>query len=178
MRKFAFVLLLLLGVLALILLSSRQKPAPLNNLEGESPSSSSTHIHASFLIFTNGTKRDFAQEKYYEADPGAHIHASNPEIIHIHAPGVSWQEFFDLLPSPMKLTSSCLTTGLGQRFCTAGSAALNFYLNGQKTRDVLRREIQDGDMLLISYGVEEADEVREQLSQLTNPSEVPLNPNE
>lgn len=202
--KKALILPLAMAVLATgFFLFNRQKPAPISSFEecaaagnpvmesyprrcianGKSftenveLSSSPTHIHAVFSIFTEGTKRVFTDAKYHERSEKVHLHASNPETIHIHSPGITWQEFFDSLP--MKLTQDCLTTGTGQKFCTNANLALKFYLNGngERSQNLLSQEIRDRDLLLVSFGGEKAD-VRSQLSGLTKPAEITLDPNE
>lgn len=120
------------------------------------------HEHAAFAIFTNGIKRDFKDKKYHERNPDIHIGSDNPEIVHKHKSGITWGQFFESLPKPMKVTKDCLTTGTGHEFCSTGRAKLKFYLNGKFVDDVLGMEIKDGGRLLVSFGVENEIEVRKQ----------------
>lgn len=169
--KKVLILPLVIAVLAAgVLLFNRQKTPP----EKVEVRSAPTHNHAAFLIFTNGTKRDFSASMYHERSSRAHLHASHPEIVHIHAAGVTWQEFFDSLP--MKLNQDCLTTGTGQEFCTSANLELKFFINGQK-QDVLSQEIEDGDRLLVSFGKND-EEAKGQLTQVADPEELSLNPSE
>lgn len=133
------------------------------------------HKHAAFLIFTKDTKREFTDTKYHERSEKVHLHASNPEIIHLHASGVTWQEFFDSLP--MKLTQDCLTTGTGQEFCSDSGVTLKFYLDGEKVQDALFQEIKEGDRLLVSFG-EKDEDLSGQLAQVADPQNVSLDPKE
>lgn len=182
--KVILIILILLAIVGGIFVWQRQRSKLTNatSLIQNIPTQTAeekTHIHAAFIIFTNGTKRIFTDSKYHERIPEAHLHVSSPSVIHIHAGGITWQEFFDSLPSPMKVTAECLTTGTGQRFCTKGESDLKFYLNGQRAQQsILNQEIRDNDMLLISYGSENENQLREQLKQFPNPQTLNLNPQE
>ena len=137
------------------------------------------HLHASFLIFTNGTKRVFTDTKYHQRDTRAHLHTSTPSVIHVNLLPVTWQEFFDSLPSPMKVETNCFTTGTNQKFCTEGNTTLKFFLNGQLLDPtILASTINDGDMFLISFGAENENQLQNQLNQLPNPKLLNLNPAE
>lgn len=172
--KKVLILPLVIAVLATgVFLFNRQRTAPIT--ENVDSSSAPTHIHAAFLLFTNETKRNFSASMYHERDSRAHLHASNPEIVHVHAPGVTWQGFFDSLP--MKLTQDCLTTGTGQEFCSDSAVSLKFYLNERKAQDALSRKIKDGDKLLVSFGGKN-EEVEGQLAQVADLKQLPLNPQE
>ncbi len=108
-------------------------------------------VVAYFVIFTNGTRRTFADSKYLERSPVAYLTAENPEKIIIKN-DVTWQEFFDTLPSPFEITPDCLYTGTGQKFCSGEGPLLVFYLNGKDDRTALSKKIAAGDKLLVSYG--------------------------
>jgi len=122
---------------------------------------------ATFVIFTNGTKRNFSDSMYHNLSSEVFIRAANPEIIKISKEGITWEDFFKSLP--MKLASDCLETGAGEKYCSEGTNILKFYLNGEKVNDLLSREISDGDQLLVSYGSETDDQIQLQLSQLAKP---------
>lgn len=126
--------------------------------------SEEVNIKASFLIFTNGTKRDFSASRYHNLTDYVYLVTENPTTIHAKKKGVTWGDFFGTLP--MKLTENCLTTGTGQLFCSNGFETLKFYLNGVKTEGVLGKEIKDGDKFLISYGEDNEEEIKKQLNQI------------
>lgn len=67
----------------------------------------------------------------------------------------------------MKLTKNCLTTGTGQVFCTSGATSLKFYLNGERSNNLLNTEIRKNDEALITYGAENEEEVEIQLKNLS-----------
>ena len=126
-------------------------------------------IKAAFVIFTNGTKRDFSALMYHNLSPDAYITAANPNIVTVTKKGIMWQQFFDTLP--FKLTKECLTTGTKQTFCTGQAGVLKFYLNGALNNNILFTEINQGDKALITYGAEEEPNLDYQLSQIPNPQD-------
>lgn len=50
----------------------------------------------------------------------------------------------------MKLTKECLITGDGEKLCNT-NGTLTFYLNEIEDKDLLDREIKEGDKILIEY---------------------------
>lgn len=54
--------------------------------------------HASFLIFTNGTKRVFTNPMYHNLSEDVYIEAPNPAIVHVTKAGVTWGDFSPLYP--------------------------------------------------------------------------------
>lgn len=111
-----------------------------------------TPFTASFKIYTNGTKRDFSSPKYHNLSKDVYITSQNPETIHVQKAGITWHDFFQSLPQPFKLTSTCLTTGTGQNFCMTSDNNLVFYLNKTPSPRLLLDEIQPGDTLTIVFG--------------------------
>lgn len=124
-------------------------------------------VKASFAIFTNGTFRIFTDSKYHNLSPDVYVEPPNVNIINVKKKGVTWDDFFKTLP--MKLTSECLTTGMGQTFCTKGNQTLKFYINGKLDSNALNRTINAGDQLLVSYGSEGEQEIKKQLEQIPTP---------
>ncbi len=116
------------------------------------PSPKEVNLQASFSIFTNGTKRIFTETKYHDRDNNVFITKEDPEVIHIKKSGVTWQNFFDTLPSPMKVSKTCLYTGTGQAFCNSDSKTLKFLLNDKLDINALDKEINNGDNLKIDFG--------------------------
>lgn len=123
-----------------------------------------TNIRASFAVFTNGTFRTFSDSKYHNLSPAVYIKSQNPNVVTVEIGGVVWGDFFETLP--MKLDSSCLTTGTGQKFCSGSSGTLKFYINGSLDQNALSRKIEDGDKLLVSFGSESESEIEAQFSQI------------
>lgn len=109
-----------------------------------------TSISATFLIYTNNTKRIFTDSEYHGLSENVYISSEDPEKIIVKKIGTTWQDFFTTLP--MKLSPTCLTTGTNQQFCTNQTSSLKFFINGRIDRDALSKTIQNRDKLLVSYG--------------------------
>ena len=105
---------------------------------------------ANFAIFTNGTLRDFSSSRYHNLSKDVFIQADNPNIVQVKKEGITWDDFFKTLP--MKLSKDCLVTGTKQTFCTDDNKTLRFFLNGKEDKNVLDKEIGNGDKFLVTYG--------------------------
>ena len=123
-----------------------------------------TEIKAAFAIFTNGTFRVFIASMYHNLSDDVFIEASNPNTVRVKKEGVTWDDFFKTLP--MKLTRDCLTTGMGQTFCTNLNQTLKFYINGVLDSNALVRTINEGDQLLVSLGNESEAQIQNQLQEI------------
>lgn len=106
---------------------------------------------AQFTIFTQGTKRTFVDAMYLEQSPHAYLEAgsSSEGRVYITQPHIRWMDFFATLP--FSLTTECLTTGTGQRFCSGEGGQLFFFLNGKADPHALEARIEPGDELIIRY---------------------------
>ncbi len=162
---------ILLSLFGLIFFSNQQMTPDSSLLKNDAPiekvetsPDSITYIKASFAIFTNGTFRIFTDSKYHNRSADVYIEASNPSIVHIKKTGTTWNDFFSTLP--FKLTQKCLTTGTKQIFCTGDKAALQFYINGEKNIDALTQEIKAGDKLLVTFGTESEEAIKQQLNKI------------
>lgn len=121
---------------------------------------------ASFAIFTNGILRDFSDSKYHNRSKDVYITADNTNLIIVKKEGITWNNFFKTLPSPMQVSERCLITGTGQEFCTNQTQTLRFYLNGKRNNNLLSEEIKNGNKALISYGNKDETEIQAQLKIL------------
>jgi len=134
-----------------------------------SPSTSEpqmTDFEASFVIYTNGTLRNFSDPRYHNLSEDIYLEANNPNIVRVKKAGVTWNDFF--LTLPMKLTAECLTTGTGQTFCTGNTGTLKFYINGAKSDDALNQVIREGDKLLVTFGTESEEEIERQINSISS----------
>ena len=150
------IILLALALIALGYFAfTRVTPSPITGTPSPTPqgpygvSEEPVSYEASFEIYTNGTKRIFTASMYHNLSERVYITADNPSMVFVRASGVTWGEFFETLP--MELTSKCLITGTGQRFCDGEGGSLEFYINGELVGDFLEREIKDKDEALITF---------------------------
>lgn len=128
--------------------------------------SQNVNYKAYFAIYTNGIKRIFTNSMYHNLSENVYIDASNPSIVHVNKPGITWMDFF--LTLPMKVEKNCLVTGTKETFCTSQNATLKFYLNGVRNDSLLTTEIKDGDAILISYGEESLEQIKSQLNSVAS----------
>lgn len=142
--------------------SQEKEVLELNNQT--SPTSQIVNKQASFAIFTNRTFRVFSAAMYHNLSEDVFIQADNPNIVHVKKDRVTWSDFFKTLP--FALSKDCLTTGTKETFCTGTNGSLRFYLNGSLDQNVLDREINVGDQLLVTFGKEDAEQIQKQLQQL------------
>lgn len=175
-KHIGFALLAVLATIIVIgaftLVTPKTKPVESvevpKELTPEAPAVKPVDDRASFVIFANGGIRIFTDSKYHNQSPDAFITGDETTIIKVKKDGVTWQQFFDSLPAPMKVTSDCLYTGTGQTFCTTATKSLKFYRNGKLEPNLLLQPIQDGDKVLVSYGATNAD-VSAELNKVPNP---------
>lgn len=127
------------------------------------PTITEINYEANFLIFTNGTRRIFTDSMYHNLSGDVYIKGGNPSSVIVKKTGITWKDFFKTLP--MSLNYECLVTGTGQTFCSDNAFTLKFYINGVKTDGALDRVIKDKDRLIISFGNESQEEIKNQLKQ-------------
>lgn len=122
---------------------------------------------AKVLIFTNSIRRDFTAPSYHKLSEEAFIESSSfPNTVNVNEE-VTWQEFFNTMPAPFKITHDCLTTGMAQTLCNKDDIhTLKFYLNGQLEPEVLSQVIRKNDKLLITFGADSQETIDSQLKLL------------
>lgn len=98
---------------------------------------------------------------YHNLSTDVFIDSFNPNIVQVKKEGITWEAFFKTLP--FKLGKDCLITGTKQAFCTNNTHTLKFYINAKLDPEALEKQLNDGDQLLISYGVKNDSEVENQL---------------
>ncbi len=124
----------------------------------------SVDYSAGFAIFTNGTFRVFTASMYHNLSQDVYIEANNPNVVKVKKTETTWDDFFQTLP--FKLTPQCLTTGTNETFCTGSKGTLQFYINGEKSSNVLSQEIRQGDKLLVTFGNESAAQIKQQIDKI------------
>ena len=172
MNRFAFLLIgILLGVVGLAKYRFFFAPP-------EQP----THFHANFALFVDGQRVDLSGDRYME-EMGAcrlgetvlptqrvHLHSNNPDVVHVHHEGVTWDHLLTNLGFGLGDKYLALDDG---RVLTAGAGkTLKFVLNGQPQFSVRNVLVRSRDRLLISYGPEpEREVVRAQFPAVANNAE-------
>ena len=145
-------LILLAGALFFVRNRSEQTSPPSPQLV-PSPTMTSqketVDIAATFTIKTDSITRSFLAAKYHNQSPDVFITAADPSRVRVKKKGVTWSDFFATLP--MKLTKECLITGDGETLCDGKQGTLRFYLNDVEDKNLLDKEIKNGDSALIIF---------------------------
>lgn len=128
----------------------------------------STHIHQDFKVYINGNPIDFSQGKYQKPHLNAKVHLEgwDGDLIHKHATGVTMGFF--LKSVSISFDKNCLAIDTGENYCNDGDSTLKFYINGKPNPEWENYDLKDGDKILVSYGNESEDEVKQQLSSITD----------
>jgi len=121
----------------------------------------STHEHAAFKLFINNQTIDLSQPKYQLQSTYIHFEGGDGDTIHKHATGVDIGFLFETMG--MKFTSECFTMDNGTQYCNEGTNTLKFFVNGVINSMYNNYVLKDNDMILISYGAEEQQQIDEQL---------------
>ncbi|MGK2964745.1 MAG: hypothetical protein ACSLFM_03980 [Tepidiformaceae bacterium] len=134
------------------------------------------HEHADLAVYARGKRfgldeADFLSTEENELSKNAHIHAPRTNVIHIHREQTTWDEFLSSLG--MALTDECLKIGEREEYCTAGSEALKFFVNGVRIDSLRFQNLTDLSRVLISYGGDGEAEVREQLLSVSDEACIP-----
>lgn len=129
-----------------------------------------THYHANWAVFIRGSRLDLSGDRYMEdvarckLDPTqvapedrVHLHNSDGDVVHVHAPGATWGHLLANLG--FGIGDDYLVTPQQARYFSSPAERLTFVLNGKPLASVRNRVIRSGDRLLISFGPEPTAEL-------------------
>ena len=122
------------------------------------------HAHASILVRIFGDKFDFSKSDYQIKSPWIHFEGQDGSTIHKHAAGVPLGFLFDSIG--IGLDDHCYVFNDGRQFCSNDDYSLKFYINGHKVESIIDHIIENNDRILISYGAESEEEIKEHLLEL------------
>lgn len=135
------------------------------------PPAEGVHHHANMAVFLEGERVDLSGDRYME-DVAAcyggggmgprervHLHLNDPDVVHVHDSGVTWGHFFQNLG--WTLGRDHLVTDTGRRFFHGEGGSLTFILNGLAVGEVHDRVIASGDRLLVDFGSDPPEVVRD-----------------
>jgi hypothetical protein len=124
--------------------------------------SDAVHYHANFSLYINGQHDKFDNATFYEevqvcslhdennVRTRTHMHDEHPDLVHVHAHGVTWQQFFANLG--YTLSNNLISNDNGVYVDGKDGNTLTFWLNGKATRSIANEVIHGRDVLLINYG--------------------------
>lgn len=130
--------------------------------------SGSTHIHMDFKVYTNGNAIDFSQGKYQKShlNQRVHLEGGDGDLIHVHATGVTMGFFLKSLG--ISFDRNCLTLDTDEKYCDGGDGSLKFYVNDKPSDDWENYVLRNLDKLLVSYGNDSEEQIKQQLSSITD----------
>ena len=139
----------------------------------------SQHIHADWKIYINGQVPDLSDKSHMErmrnnqpvssfihVDSGAPAPEETGDIIHMHATGIPLWVFFNSIG--MDFNKDCITLENNEKFCNEKNKKLKFYVNGKPNNEFENYVFNDLDKILISYGDENNEQIRNQLDSITS----------
>lgn len=143
---------------------------PRNDVSASYGALGSAHEHAAFVVNLNGTKIDFAQQKYMVRSNYIHMESYNGTLdgttLHKHAAKVPIGEFVKSLG--MDISNGCFITDENKRFCDSENSILRFYVNGNQTNDIMGYVLNDDDRILVTYGNQSSSEIKNELQESNN----------
>ena len=132
---------------------------------------SSQHIHADWKVYLNGKPLNFADNKYYMKS--SFIHSDDNQnkedassVLHMHATGIPLWVFFKSIG--MNFDKNCITLENKEKLCNDGNKKLKFLVNGKENNEFENYVFNDLDKILISYGNDNEDEIKNQLNSITD----------
>lgn len=139
----------------------------------------SQHIHADWKIYINGRQLDLSDKSHMErmrsnqpvssfihVDSGAPAPEKTGDVLHMHATGVPLWVFFKSIG--MDFNKDCITLENKEKLCSDGNNKLKFFANGKENSEFENYVFNDLDKMLISYGNENAEEIKNQLDSITD----------
>lgn len=133
------------------------------------------HEHADFAMYLNGERVDFSLDEFMSVTPckvvqapfgvaiaqahGAtqdslkddvHLHDNIGNVVHVHAEGIDWADFFTSIG--MSFTGTTFQDHLGNITTNDEENAFRFFVNGEEVDMIDELEIRNNDKVLISYG--------------------------
>src|SRR3989338_2662258 len=144
--------------------SMRGYNVQMQSLSGIGPLKSA-HLHADVKVYINGEAIDFSQQKYQLQNNFIHFEDGVGDVVHNHATGLAVGHMFKSVG--IDFNSNCIVID-NQSYCNDNKNKLKFYANGRLSNEFDNYVIHDMDKLLISYGSENDQEVKQQLDSVTN----------
>ena len=126
----------------------------------------SAHSHAAISVKIFGDEFDFSSPSYQIKSPYIHFEGRDGSTVHKHATGVTLGYLFDSLN--LIVDDQCFIFQDGRSFCDNEDYSIKFFVNNMEVDDIRPVEIQEDDRILISYGGETAEEIKEQLEKVNN----------
>lgn len=137
----------------------------------------SVHYHANFALYVNGHRDTFSGPGFYEevascnldpeSEPGhrVHMHDQINDVVHVHASGVTWGNFFENLGYSVSSKHILTTTNV---LTENDVNKVTFILNGKEVNDISNTVIQSEDRLLVNYGNQDQNQINTEFNSVAN----------
>jgi hypothetical protein len=133
------------------------------------------HYHGNFALYINGQRDDFKSSTFYEETQSCsadeigpkqrvHLHDQKPHVAHVHDEGATWGHLFANLG--YSLGNKSVQTDAGVFVDGEAGNELTFMLNGKKVEGAASEVIRSEDVLLISYGKDDAAALQVRYDQI------------
>ena len=129
----------------------------------------SAHEHAAFLVKLDGVPIDFSQSKYQVKSRLIHVENNDGTTLHRHATNVPLIEF--LKSVDMDIRNGCFVSDDGREYCDTADKKLRYFVNGNQTDSIADYVINDNDRILVIYGDENGNELKQEINALR---EIPI----
>lgn len=138
------------------------------------------HYHANFAVFIDGQRERFENPFYYEEvtscnleagnepEHRVHMHDKANDVIHVHDGAVSWGNLFQNIG--WNINKEYINTS-EKLLVDDSHKKVSFILNGEPMSDVTGKVIGSKDRLLVSYGSESDDELKQQFGSISSSAE-------
>ena len=176
MKPMKYILLAVLGmiIIGFFGIQYMERVNPGGHPIGFANTDTEVHLHSDFIVFLDGEKYDFTDDKY-QSLPGhepkhkhIHLHDNEDDVIHRHDHGITLADFFDSLG--FTLTDECITTDTEKMFCSDDTNQLMLFINGASTSTIASYVNQEEDRLLMYYGDPQSESLAELIEQVTDKS--------
>ena|SRR3989338_1156072 len=131
----------------------------------------SAHNHADIKVYILGGTIDFRLLQYQLRDDLTHFENGDGDVVHTHATGITLGYIFKTLS--MELTEECIKTNMGKKYCNDDNAMLKVFVKSRNSdwesiSYAADYVIQDLDKILVTYGTESEEEIKEQMESVTD----------
>jgi hypothetical protein len=126
------------------------------------------HVHADFKVYVNGEPLSFSSLRYSEKNPKIHLHVRNPhggDVLHVEDKEAELSDFFDSIG--FELRKDCFSTE-HEKYCNNMTHSLRYMVNGNMIKDFMTYKPEDLDRILITYGNENNEDLKNQMNSVTN----------
>lgn len=136
-----------------------------------------THYHANFAVYVDGQREKFENPFYYEEvtscnleaknepEHRVHMHNKANDVIHVHDGAVSWGNLFQNIG--WNISKDYIDTS-EKLLVNDSHKKMSFVLNGEPISDITGKVIGDKDKLLVSYGTESSDDLKQQFGSISS----------